>query len=125
MTSHEPAPQLPRETMRAADGGDIRVLVVDDEPRLTELLTMALRYEGWAVRSAASGEQALGVAGAFRPHAVVLDVMLPDLDGLAVLERLRDGTWRGCGCRTRPGMRRGERCSTRGTRSRDHRASPS
>lgn len=90
MTLHDPAPRLPRETMRAADGGDIRVLVVDDEPRLTELLTMALRYEGWAVRSAASGEQALAAARAFRPHAIVLDVMLPDLDGLAVLEHLRD-----------------------------------
>lgn len=72
-----------------ADGSPIRVLAVDDEPSLTDLMKMALRYEGWDVRTAASGEQALTEARDFRPDVVVLDVMLPDLDGMSVLQRLR------------------------------------
>ncbi|WP_328720652.1 response regulator transcription factor [Streptomyces sp. NBC_00247] len=67
----------------------VRVLIVDDEPPLAELLSMALRYEGWDVRSAGDGAGALRTARDFRPDAVVLDVMLPDMDGLAVLSKLR------------------------------------
>ncbi|ETA02310.1 DNA-binding response regulator [Frankia sp. CcI156] len=67
----------------------VRVLVVDDETTLAELLSMALRYEGWEVRSAADGRGALRLARDFRPDAVVLDIMLPDMDGLEVLRRLR------------------------------------
>jgi two-component system OmpR family response regulator len=78
------------ETLRSADSGDIRVLVVDDEQRLTDLLKMALRYEGWKVQAAHSGQEALELASTFMPHAIVLDVMLPDLDGLTVLSRLRE-----------------------------------
>jgi two-component system OmpR family response regulator len=62
---------------------------VDDEPALSELLSMALRYEGWDVRTAGDGLAAVRVARDFRPDAVVLDMMLPDLDGLEVLRRLR------------------------------------
>jgi two-component system OmpR family response regulator len=65
------------------------VLVVDDEAPLSELLSMALRYEGWEVRSAGDGSGAVRGARDFRPDAVVLDMMLPDMDGLAVLGRLR------------------------------------
>ncbi|SDQ23831.1 response regulator transcription factor [Quadrisphaera sp. DSM 44207] len=72
-----------------ADGSAIRVLVVDDESTLTDLLSMALRYEGWQVRTAGDGQGALRAARDFRPDAVVLDVMLPDIDGLSVLRRLR------------------------------------
>jgi two-component system, OmpR family, response regulator len=75
--------------LRRADGGPLRVLVVDDEPTLTELLSMALRYEGWEVRAAGDGAAAVRAAREFRPDAVVLDVMLPDFDGLEVLRRLR------------------------------------
>ncbi|WP_175084614.1 response regulator transcription factor [Candidatus Frankia nodulisporulans] len=67
----------------------VRVLVVDDETTLAELLSMALRYEGWEVRSAGDGRTALRLAREFRPDAVVLDIMLPDMDGLEVLRRLR------------------------------------
>jgi two-component system, OmpR family, response regulator len=67
----------------------IRVLVVDDEAPLTELLSMALRLEGWQVQAAGDGADALRTARAFAPDAVVLDVMLPDMDGLEVLRRLR------------------------------------
>jgi two-component system OmpR family response regulator len=70
----------------------VRVLVVDDEPTLAELVTMALRYEGWEVRSAGNGLTAVRLARDFRPDVVVLDVMLPDLSGLDVLRRLREHT---------------------------------
>ncbi|HEY3607431.1 MAG TPA: response regulator transcription factor [Pseudonocardiaceae bacterium] len=76
--------------MSAANG--VRVLVVDDEPTLAELVTMALRYEGWEVRSAGNGITAVRLARDFRPDVVVLDVMLPDLSGLDVLRRLREHT---------------------------------
>ncbi len=72
-----------------ADGSALRVLVVDDEPNIAELLAMALRYEGWEVRTAADGLAAVGAARAFSPDVVVLDVMLPDIDGLEVLRRMR------------------------------------
>ncbi|MDJ0463460.1 response regulator transcription factor [Streptomyces sp. H27-C3] len=70
-------------------GSPVRVLVVDDEASLAELLSMALRYEGWEVRRVGDGAGAVRSARDFRPDAVVLDVMLPDMDGLAVLGRLR------------------------------------
>ena len=66
-----------------------RVLVIDDEQMLTDLLSMALRMEGWEVRTAGSGFNALQAARDFEPDALVLDVMMPDLDGMAVLQRLR------------------------------------
>ena len=84
MTATPPAPTLTRP-----DGSPVRVLVVDDEVNLTELLAMAMRYEGWEIRSAHAGAEAVRVAREFRPDAVVLDWMLPDFDGLEVLRRLR------------------------------------
>jgi two-component system OmpR family response regulator len=75
--------------LRRADGSPIRVLVVDDEAALAELLSMALRYEGWDVRTAPDGGSAVRAAREHRPDAVVLDVMLPDFDGLEVLRRMR------------------------------------
>jgi two-component system OmpR family response regulator len=66
----------------------LRILVVDDEPNITELLAMALRHEGYAVSSAASGRAALAAVTEFQPALVILDVMLPDLDGFDVLRRL-------------------------------------
>jgi two-component system OmpR family response regulator len=79
------APRLVRE-----DGSPVRVLVVDDEPMLGELLTTALRYEGWQVESALTGRAALRAAQSLDPDVVVLDVMLPDMSGFDVLRRLRD-----------------------------------
>jgi len=84
-----PSPNPARESLRRADGNAVRVLVVDDEPSLAELLSMALRYEGWDVRTAGTGTAAVREARDFRPDAVVLDVMLPDFDGLEVLRKLR------------------------------------
>ena len=72
-----------------ADGTPVRVLVVDDEPSLAELLSSVLRYEGWSVQTAGSGAEAVKAGREFRPDAVVLDIMLPDFDGLEVMRRLR------------------------------------
>jgi two-component system OmpR family response regulator len=72
-----------------ADGSPVRVLVVDDEVNIAELLSMALRYEGWDVSMAHTGRQAVSTAAEVRPDAVVLDMMLPDFDGLEVLRRMR------------------------------------
>ncbi|WP_296605711.1 response regulator transcription factor, partial [Nocardioides sp.] len=71
------------------DGTPLRVLVVDDEVNIAELIAMALRYEGWEVRAAHTGSQAVATAKELRPDAVVLDMMLPDFDGLEVLRRMR------------------------------------
>jgi two-component system OmpR family response regulator len=70
----------------AKDGA--RVLVVDDEPNITELVAMALRYEGFTVQTAASGRDAISAVAAFAPALVILDIMLPDIDGIEVLRRL-------------------------------------
>jgi len=70
----------------SADGP--RVLVVDDEPNITELVSMALRYEGFNVKTAATGRGALTAVTQFSPALVILDVMLPDIDGIEVLRRL-------------------------------------
>ncbi|HXW36048.1 MAG TPA: response regulator transcription factor [Acidimicrobiales bacterium] len=65
-----------------------RILVVDDEQSITDLLSMALRYEGMDVEVARSGREAIDAVTAQRPQLVVLDVMMPDLDGFEVLRRL-------------------------------------
>ena len=85
---HTPATAAPLKLTRA-DGSPVRAVVVDDEDSLTDLLSMALRYEGWDVRLASDGQRALSVIRDFRPDVVVLDIMLPDIDGLTVLSRLR------------------------------------
>ncbi len=71
-------------------GAAVRVLVVDDERTLTDLMLMALRYEGWDVKPASDGNTAIKLAREWRPDVVILDVMLPDIDGLQVLKRLRE-----------------------------------
>ncbi len=83
MTSDQPE-------LRRPDGSPLRILAVDDEQMLTDLLAMALRMEGWEVRTASSGLEALQVARDFEPDALLLDIMMPDLDGMSVLRRLRE-----------------------------------
>ncbi len=78
-----------QEALTRPDGSAIRILTVDDENSLTELLSMALRYEGWEVSTAASGLAAVKTAREIRPDAIVLDMMLPDFDGLEVMRRIR------------------------------------
>jgi two-component system OmpR family response regulator len=65
-----------------------RILVVDDEPNIVDVVSMALRFQGFDVATAATGQEALAQVGAFRPQLMVLDVMLPDMEGFAVAERL-------------------------------------
>ncbi len=86
MENHGPAAaQAARNAgIQRADGTPVRVLVVDDEPSLAELLASVLRYEGWNVLTAGSGAEAVRTAREFRPDAVVLDIMLPDFNGLEV-----------------------------------------
>jgi len=74
----------------AAAEDQVRVLVVDDEANITDLVATVLRYEGFEVQTAASGREGLKAVESFRPHLVVLDVMLPDLDGFEVQRRLAD-----------------------------------
>jgi len=76
--------------MCRADGNPINVLVVDDESVLAEMVSMALRYEGWNIATAGDGSAAIASARAQRPDVVVLDVMLPDMSGLDVLHKLRE-----------------------------------
>jgi len=80
------APRLTR-----IDGTPVRALVVDDEAALGDLLQMALRYEGWDVQTAVNGQQAVQAARQFAPDVIVLDVMMPGIDGLEVLRRVRAG----------------------------------
>jgi two-component system, OmpR family, response regulator len=70
------------------NAGHTRLLVVDDEPNLAEVVTMALRFNGFTVETAASGREALAAVSAFKPHLIVLDVMLPDMEGFEVARRL-------------------------------------
>jgi two-component system OmpR family response regulator len=71
------------------DGKPVRALVVDDEPAISELVSMALRYEKFEVRTAASGRDAVAEAKEFNPDIIVLDIMLPDFDGLEAMRRIR------------------------------------
>jgi len=73
-----------------AAGRRNRVLVVDEEVALTNLLTLALTFEGWEVETLAAGSDAVEVARRFRPDAILLDMVLPDVSGIEVVARLRD-----------------------------------
>src|SRR3984957_17981204 len=66
-----------------------RVLVIDDEPNIRELVQVALNFHGFDVTTSSTGEDALQIAVAYRPDLIVLDVLLPDIDGFEVCQRLR------------------------------------
>jgi DNA-binding response OmpR family regulator len=78
-----------RSTLPPQPPADRRVLVVDDEETIVEFLTMGLTYEGWSVTAAMDGVEALEAAQRERPDLVILDLMLPKLDGMQVCRRLR------------------------------------
>jgi two-component system OmpR family response regulator len=65
-----------------------RVLVVDDEPNIVDVVTMALNFQGFSVESAGTGAEAIAAVGSFAPDIIVLDVMLPDMEGFDVAQRL-------------------------------------
>ncbi|WP_308218590.1 MULTISPECIES: response regulator transcription factor [Microbacterium] len=83
---HMPAPRLP---LTRPDGSPVRALVVDDEVNLGELLRMAMSNEGWDARAATNGREALELMRGFDPDLLVLDVMMPGLDGVELLTRIR------------------------------------
>ncbi|MBY8857591.1 response regulator transcription factor [Nocardia sp. CA2R105] len=68
---------------------EARILVVDDEPMIVELLSVSLRYQGFEVTSAVNGAEGLDKAKTFRPDALIVDVMMPGMDGFGLLRRLR------------------------------------
>jgi len=70
------------------DSEQLRVLVVDDEPNIVDVIAMALRFEGFEVESAGTGADAIAAVAARKPAVIVLDVMLPDIDGFEVARRL-------------------------------------
>ena len=83
-------PSAERVVLNRADGSPVSILVVDDEAVLAEMVSMALRYEGWSITTALDGASAIAAARDDRPDAVVLDIMLPDMSGLEVLTALRE-----------------------------------
>ena len=76
--------------MKQAQVQTQKILVVDDERSISDLIATSLRFVGFDVETAANGSEALTVAEAFRPDAVVLDVMMPGMDGFEVCKKLRD-----------------------------------
>jgi two-component system OmpR family response regulator len=65
-----------------------RILVVDDEPNIVDVVSMALRFQGFTIETAGTGGEALSKVASFKPHLIVLDVMLPDMEGFDVAQRL-------------------------------------
>jgi two-component system OmpR family response regulator len=74
--------------MSAPTTDPIRILVVDDEPNIVDVISMALRFQGFVVAAAGTGTEAIAAVDEFRPHLLVLDIMLPDMEGFDVAERL-------------------------------------
>ena len=74
----------------AEENNGQRILVVDDESSISDLIATSLKFVGFEVRTAATGSQALTIAEEFKPHAMILDVMLPDLDGFEVCRKIRN-----------------------------------
>ena len=89
MTSLHNAPRAQKAGTATMEKTTQRILVVDDESSISELIATSLKFVGFEVRTAATGSEALRVAEEFRPHALILDVMLPDQNGFDVCRQLR------------------------------------
>ena len=79
----------PRQDSQQTSSDQIKILIVDDEANLAEAVALAVRFEGWHARTVGSGGAALREVRTDRPDLIVLDVMLPDVDGFTLLGRLR------------------------------------
>jgi two-component system, OmpR family, response regulator len=77
-------------TLPAPGRTPVRILVVEDEEPLAEVISMALRLEGWEVRSVFDGASAVDDVTGFHPDVIVLDILLPHVDGVTVVRRLRE-----------------------------------
>jgi two-component system, OmpR family, response regulator len=88
MSGSQETPRFLGTMDRVADNGQHRILVVDDEPNIVDVVSMALRFQGFGVETAGTGEEALARVASYRPHLMVLDVMLPDMEGFDVAQRL-------------------------------------
>jgi two-component system OmpR family response regulator len=87
----DPIPSFAVDHVSVAENAErLRVLVVDDEPSIVDVVSMALRHHGFDVESVGTGAEALTQVREWRPHAIVLDVMLPDMEGFDVAQRLSD-----------------------------------
>ena len=89
MTILQNAPRAQKAGTATMEKTTQRILVVDDESSISELIATSLKFVGFEVRTAATGSEALRVAEEFRPHALILDVMLPDQNGFDVCRQLR------------------------------------
>ena len=78
-----------KETALPGEVQKLRALIVDDEESILQLVAMALRYDGWEVETATTGADGLEKIRSFDPDVAVLDIMLPDLDGVQLLSRMR------------------------------------
>ena len=78
----------PALALNRPDGSPLKVLVVDDEPNIADVVSMALRFQGFEVETAGTGGDAIAAVTSFRPHLIVLDIMLPDMEGFDVAQRL-------------------------------------
>jgi len=78
------------QPLQRTDGSPVRALVVDDEHALADAIRLAFEADGWSARAVHRGRDVLFAAREFQPDVIVLDVMLPDIDGFEVLERIRD-----------------------------------
>jgi two-component system KDP operon response regulator KdpE len=87
-----PSPSVRREGDVAGDDGGGHILVVDDEPALLRVLTAGLEARGYSVRAAATAKEALDLAAVDEPDVTLLDLSLPDLDGIDVCRHLRRST---------------------------------
>ena len=86
----EPVTEPDEFSPTKASGETLRALVVDDDEALRELIAMTLRYEGWNVETAANGLEAMTQVRKHAPDVMVLDIMMPELDGMSVIRRLRE-----------------------------------
>jgi two-component system OmpR family response regulator len=77
------------DRVHSTDTEPLRILIVDDEPHILNFLKMGLTYEGFVVSEAHDGTEALTLVDEFKPHLVILDLMMPGIDGIEVAARLR------------------------------------
>ncbi len=85
VTGKTPVPQAPTSA-----GAEVRAVVVDDQPDAADMLAAALELDGFEVRTAISGQQALQLIEQFQPHMVLLDVSMPGMDGCELTRQLRE-----------------------------------